>query len=184
MNNNKGKATVMQDFNGLSISIPTSTPIFILLISILTLSFMLYSGLYEVTKNYLSTIDHRDYVQIMIALVFVFIIFSIIKTWLWLLFGKQMIEITNQQLKIKNSILGMGKFKIIPISDITQVSVNIKPTKQQPGKILLHRGAKVINVGTYIQTEESVYLVELIKNKLETINSAPVQTNFSQSTDL
>ncbi|MEG2300423.1 MAG: hypothetical protein RSC03_07985, partial [Acinetobacter sp.] len=85
---------------------------------------------------------------------------------------KEIIEITNQHLKMKNSILGISISKIIPISEITQVSVNSNPNKQQPGKILLHRGTKVIDLGNFIRAEESVYLVQLMNNKLDKIKAS------------
>ncbi len=172
MNHNNSKTTVIQDFNGLSITIPTSIPKLVLILSTLILSFILYIGLYEDAKNYFSTIDYSDYFQIIIALGLVFIIVNFIRIWLWLLFGKEIIEITNQHLKMKNSILGLSISKIIPISEITQVSVNSNPNKQQPGKILLHRGTKVIDLGNFIRAEESVYLVQLMNNKLDKIKAS------------
>lgn len=170
MNDNNGKATVIQDFNSLSISIPISTPIVILMMSIFVIGLLLYNGLYEVTRDNFFNIDFSHYTDVIIALIFIFLILNIIRTWLWMLFGKEILVISNNDIKIKNSILGMGITKTIPIPEVTKISVNLNPSKQQPAKILIHRGEKTIGFGTPIQANESVYLVGLMKNKLGKLN--------------
>jgi hypothetical protein len=169
MNINNSKATVIQDLNGLSISIPTATPVFILILSFMTISLMLYSGLYEVSKHFFSTIDQSDYNQIVMAVLLGLVVFNIIKTWLWMLFGKEIIHITNQHLTLKNSILGIGRTKTIPLPEVNQVSVKLNPDEKRPGKILIHHGAKVTNCGTALRGDETVYLVKLMKDKIKTI---------------
>lgn len=82
MNDNNGKATVIQDFNGLSISIPTSTPIVILMMSIFVIGLLLYNGLYEVTRDHFFNIDFSRYTDVIIALIFIFLILNILRTWL------------------------------------------------------------------------------------------------------
>lgn len=162
------KIKIQNNFNGLHIQIPSSfnilVPIIFVAWSVLWVSFA-SDIFFDLDKQK----EHPDYFQIFILVVIFIAIIKFIRHLLWGMFGKEILNVTNQEIKLKDSILGFGKTIRIPAYEVTAIEFNqpsVTEESDYPGKILLNRGTKVYSYGSNLDVNDAKHIIELIKNKI------------------
>lgn len=171
------KIKIQNDFNGLHIQIPSSfnilVPIIFVAWIVLWMSFA-SDIFFDLDKQK----ENPDYFQIFILVVMLIAIIQFIRHLLWGMFGKEILNVTNQEIKLKDSILGFGKTIRIPVHEVTVIEFNqpsVTDESDYPGKILLHRGTEVYSYGSNLDVNDAKHIIELIKNKI------PHQKNLNQN---
>lgn len=164
MNYKIKKSNVRQDFNGLYISIPAKKNLFMLLFFMLWLIGWGFAEYHAVTdfinENYkIDTFELFWLVGWTIGGLFV------MKTILENLFAKEQFVIKDQQLSIKNAILGLGVSERLATHQITEIKLN-PFTPQNPqdktGKILIITPEKTFKFAQSISLDEAQCLIQLI----------------------
>ena len=163
-----GKAKIQNDFNGLYIQTPSK---FNFLIPII---FLAWVGIwFSFASDILFDLDKQkenpDYFVIFILVVWSIAIIQFLKILLWGLFGKEILRVTSHEIKLKDTILGIGKTIQIPSHELTTIEFNqpaVSEESDYPGKILLHRGTEIYSYGSNIDMNEAKYIIDLIRNKI------------------
>ncbi|ALH95804.1 hypothetical protein [Acinetobacter equi] len=164
---NNGKAKIKQDFNGLKISIPSNKNFFSILFLCTWLGgwyFGEVSAINEVKK--LESFDNF----FLIAWLVGWTIGGLyaIKIVLWSLFGQEKFSISNYEMTLQDSTLGIGKKIRFGLNQINKLSLNNNENGIS-SSILIEVGFKTYSFGSNLDTAEAQYLLGLIQQKVPQI---------------
>ncbi len=157
------KAKIIEDINGLSIHIASSSSILLWFSRFLPIPILFFLGFDEFFRDYLSKIEWNDPVQWLIICLMIVAIADLLRALLWMLWGQEIIQINSTHISVKNAIFGLGITQKIPIVNVVKVSLNLNPTRKKAGKILIHNRGKILNCAVAVESTEALYLIERIK---------------------
>ena len=163
-----GKTIIEQDFNGLHIINPSSNSLFAILFLIFWLCLWCVG---EVTaiQTLIKNGSEINFFILFWVCGWTLGGFFVARQVLWGLFGKETLHLTNQELCLKDSILGFGKTHTLPTFEITSIELNTPQNidkEKHPGNILFQHGFKTYSFGVDLGTHEATYIIGLIQKKL------------------
>ena len=173
------KAKIQNDFNGLLIQIPAAKNILVLIFFIIWLCGWFYFAV-DVFETLQKPEEHRNYFLMIWLAGWTLGGIQVFRSILWALFGKETINISNYEIKLKDSTLGFGKTHRFSIHELKSVEFNqpsVSEESDYPGKILLHRNSKVYSYGTNLDEIEAKSIIDLIKSKIPHLKHSSITTN-------
>lgn len=165
---NSGKAKIQNDFNGLFIQTPFPKNFLVIILFTAWLCAWFFFAL-DVFHTLQNPEEHRNYFLMLWLAIWTLGGIRVIRTILWALFGKETLNVTNQEIKFKDTIFGFGKTYLFPAHELTTIEFNqpsVTEESDYSGKILLHRGVQIYSYGTNLDINEAMYIIDLIKNKV------------------
>ena len=178
-NTRKSQPIIKRDFNGLTIIIPVRISWFFIPL-ILFVLYQLTSGITDL--DFKQRFHEAKIFYILRPLFLFFIILTVIRSILWLFFGKEIIHINKGVMQISKTILGLGRKKEYEIKNIRNMSLasqnkNSKNNKNN-GKLAFDYKGKNIKFAIFIDENEAKKILEILEknmyfNKENFLNNTP-----------
>jgi len=173
-----GRATITKNFNGVNISIPSKKNWFVLLFATVWMggwAFGFSSALSVLLDNPPGGVD-----LFMLVWLTGWTIggISIVGLLCWGYFGREEIQIQNNQVNFIRSILGLGITKELIKHEVKNIRFNEVPVSNLstrnnwalwgigPGKIKMDYGMKTFSFGLALDDAEANYIIELMEVQL------------------
>jgi hypothetical protein len=161
-----GKAKIQQDFNGLKISIPSTKNIFYILFICVWLGGW-YFGEVAAINEVKSSESFDNFFVFFWLIGWTIGGLYAIKTILWFLFGQECLTISNYEMTLQDSILGIGKKRRFSLNEINTLSINNSDDEtKSSGPIIIEVGFKTYSFGSSLNRLETQYILELIQQKV------------------
>ena len=93
-------------------------------------------------------------------------VFDTLKSVFWGFLGREILEMSNQQLMLKHQLFGFTRTRCIPLTELKAFSFNTKPSKYHKGKILIHHHSKTWSFGESLKNQESIALLNFLEQNL------------------
>ena len=175
----KNGKTVIKNVNGkMHLSIPSKKNWFVLGFSIFWLTGWVY-GFYSVGRllHYHLVNDNVDYFLVIWLLSWFLGGSSVISFVGWGLFGKEKLTIDKDTVKFQKTVLGLGKRRTIPKSEIENLrehqtcgnlfsGCRLIPYSQNTGKIRFDHGMRSYSFGLVLDQPEVTELMSVLQTKL------------------
>lgn len=181
MTDKNSQASIQQDFNGLTISIPQKINYFIVLFTCLWLIAWAYFE-YNAVINFINSNYQLDSFYSVWLLIWTAGGISTIKSLVKMLFDKERLTIKDQQLIIKHSTMSLDKAQNIATHQISEIKLNAFDghIDQQPlGKILILHADQTSSFAESISKDEALHLIQIINQKLQRRTTNPT-ADYSQ----
>ena len=159
-----GHVHIRSDFQSISIEIPVQTKWFIIVLLLVFLGKILHTVFSKSLKYNMEEMfyDMEYAIYLLWGAMMIFTLGSIL-TILWLLFGKETIQLEKGILKIKKSLFGIGNQKRYEIAKIKNLGLNLEQqtNNNTTGKIVFNYQGKSIQFAGNVDEAEAKEILKI-----------------------